>query len=96
MGLDNEVDVMSQNSEVEFHILQNPEWKSMFGSNSSDKSLSTSPKSKTLTKPEAQALRKPSTPSVSQVSSTGSLVNVSQLSISSSVTSKTDRQQTIS
>ncbi|XP_052212381.1 uncharacterized protein LOC127831438 [Dreissena polymorpha] len=47
----------------------NPEWKSMFGSTSSDRSLSSSPKSKTLLKPET----KPAKPLTgSQSSSTGS------------------------
>ncbi|XP_053378617.1 phosphoinositide 3-kinase regulatory subunit 4-like [Mercenaria mercenaria] len=66
----------------------NPEWKSMFGSNSSDKSLSSSPKSKASQKLETSD-RKISTPTGSQASSTGSLVTVSGLSLDSSIRSGT-------
>ena len=67
-----------------FNLLQNAEWKSMFGSNTSEVSPSSSPKTKAPTKAELQ--RQPSAQTGSVSSSTGSLVTVSQ--ISSSVSSK--------
>ncbi|KAL4221189.1 phosphoinositide-3-kinase [Mactra antiquata] len=61
----------------------NPEWKSMFGSNSSDKSMSSSPRSKSSQKPDISD-KKLSASSGSLASSTGSIVTVSQTLIDSS------------